>query len=216
MCSYDRARARGEGLASLRILIFVLLVPLLVTSFGLLALQPEIRAPGLRQALVVGLCVTAVLVVVACLATRRGFPGDLFAKALRDNHEGKMRDKALDLADQGKVINRHRLHWFATTPEGFTEITELDGWVSAQGIIDYEYCETGGPWSLVLEVLSAEEHIFLIGRDEVVWIIPKRCFADEPAAQRFVEMVEANRRATARPPEAIVAALPREVGVPQP
>jgi hypothetical protein len=211
MCSYDRAQARGEGRAKARVLIFLVGIPLVMGAVLLmLAATPGVEKVGLRGVLIVGLGMAAILVVAGYLGTRRGFPGDVLAKAARDDHEGKMKDKALQLADTGEVINCHRVHWFEATAEGFTEITELDR-VSPQGVGHYEYHESGGPWSLIQEIVAAEKHIFLIGRDEVVWIIPRRCFADDAAADRFVEVIGACRAAVARPSMDIMALPPAAI-----
>jgi hypothetical protein len=205
MCRWDRSRSPSHGGLGVgaRLLIWLVGIPLgVLAAGGLMAMTPAAKLDS-QGRLAVCIGVAVVIWFVGYVATRRGFPGNLLEEALRDNYEGRMRDKARDLELGGEEINRDRIHWFVTTAEGFIEVTTVSG-VSPQGVQYYEHRERGGPWQLIKDVVVTEEHLFLIGAGEQAWIIPTRCFIDAQAATGFVEIVQACR-AAARAPVGIVA-----------
>jgi hypothetical protein len=114
-----------------------------------------------------------------------------------DNYQQRMQAHALELEQAGEVINRNRIHWFLISAEGFNEVSELRR-VSPQGVVQYEYREDGGPWSLLDEVVLGERHVFLIRHGHGAWIIPRSCFADKETLERFLATVQSLRQAASR------------------
>jgi hypothetical protein len=187
--------------------MFVVGIPLAILAFhGLLAATPGTERLGRPGRLATSVAAAGILGVVGLLVTRRGAVADLFAKAFRDDYAAKMRDRAKELANAGEAINPRRIHWFLTTAEGFTEVTEVTR-VSPLGISSYEYRESGGPWSLIDDVVATPSHVFLV-RGQEAWVIPGRCFSDSHAMQRFVDVVNACRQAVSRAPVGHIAQKP--------
>jgi hypothetical protein len=204
MCRWDRSRSHSHGGLGrgARLLIWLVGVPFgALAAGGLMAATPAGRLdPNARLVACVGAAV--VIWFLGYAVTRRGFPGDLIEQALRDDYEGRMRDKARDLQLVGDEINRDRIHWFISTAEGFLEVTTVNG-VSFRGMQYYEHREAGGPWRLVEHVVVTPNHLFLVRPGDEAYIIPTRCFADAQAVTRFVEIVQGCRAAARAPVGAI-------------
>jgi hypothetical protein len=208
MCRWDRARDRGERGGGARLLFWMAALPLgALAAVGIPAAMPGEKFTGLGR-LVLLMAVAAGFAALGWLASRRGFPGDLLENALRENYEGRMRDRAGEMELEGQEINRHRIHWFAVTADGFTELTEVRG-VALQGVEYYEHRETGGSWKLIQDVVVTPAHLFLVRAGEEAWIIPTRCLAHQAATARFVELVQECRKACSHAPVGVIAAEPR-------
>jgi hypothetical protein len=209
MCRWDRSRSPSHGGLGrgARLMIWLVGAPLgALAAGGLMAATSAGLDPNARLMACFG--AAAAIWFLGYALTRRGFPGDLIEQAMRDDFEGRMRDKARDLQFVGDEINRDRIHWFISTADGFLEVTTASG-VSLRGMQYYEHRETAGPWKLIEDVVVTEQHLFLVHAGEEAWIIPTRCFADAQAVSRFVEIVQACR-AAASAPVGVIAPKPTD------
>jgi hypothetical protein len=192
MCQWDRDHPEGSP----PLVGWLFWVPLLILGpgamVGLVAACVTGRDPNLRT---LSLFAAMALFGLWLVAARRTRAGRLWRTLARDNHWQSMRDRALDEQTSGKGINSERIFWFLTFADGFQEASELRD-VSPRGIDCYEFKVTGGPWTLVRDVVVAEQHVFLVGPGEEGWVIPKRCFADAKAVADFLDAVHHCRRAS--------------------
>jgi hypothetical protein len=190
MCQWDRAHPVGKAGpgARLRAWLFWWL-PLWFVGATLVAVTLMGRNPALRTLSFFG--ALAMLAAFLWAIIRTGC-GPVW-KLARDHHQHRMQDRALDLQTTGEVINRERIHWFLLFPECFQEVTELRR-ASPAGIEDYQFRVRTAPWALLREVVVHEQHVFLVGPGEEVWIIPKRCFADVAAVADFLDAVYSCQR----------------------
>jgi hypothetical protein len=196
MCQWDRTHPEGPPTLASRLMAWIFWVPLLLLGpgamVGLVAVCVSGRDPNLRT-----LSLFAAMAVFGLwlFAARRSRAGRLWRALARDNHLQGMRDRALDEQLSGRGINSDRIFWFLTFADGFQEASELRR-LSPQGIDYYEFKVTGGPWTLVRDVVVAEQHVYLVGPGEEGWIIPKRCFADAKTLADFLDTVHHCRRAS--------------------
>jgi hypothetical protein len=179
------------------VLLWTLWIPLLtLILFGFVALWcglVGLRDPNLRTLCMLGMLFS--LLFVWAVWRQRPFQA-LRSELTRDNAEAALRVKARSLEEAGEVINPDRIHWFLMDEEGFLEATELRR-ATAQGVAHYDYRETSCRWEFVDDVIVTSSHLFLVRKRGWVWIIPRRCFIDAVAVERFTAEVDRHRKAAA-------------------
>jgi hypothetical protein len=199
MCQWDREHPPGPRSLASGMRLWLFWVPLLVLGpMLLLSLLGDTLTGHDRDLRTLSGLAGIVLFVLWVLAVPRTGSALVWRRLARDQHLSRMQEKAQDGQLSG-IINRERIHWFLLFPDCFQEATELRR-TSAAGVEDYQFRVATVPWGLVRDVVVHEQHVFLVGPGEDVWIIPKRCFADVATLAEFLDTIHSCRRAASRAP----------------